>query len=302
MTLPPGFERAMARDRDAVDARLQAIATMRASDHPRIGDALVYALAAGGKRIRPLLCLWTHDLCAGRENALTHAAALEAACAIECVHTYSLVHDDLPCMDDDDLRRGRKSLHRQFDEATAVLTGDALLTLGFDLLGWIDVPATVALETIRVLAAAAGTGGLISGQALDLELTGKPETTRVEVVEQIHERKTARLIAAAMETGAVVAQPGDAGIRERARRAGLMAGSAFQIVDDVLDMTGDAATLGKTPGKDRQAGKPTYAAAVGTAAALEAARERVAQALRELPEAAGTPLAALFDFVAERRR
>ncbi|HEU4928665.1 MAG TPA: polyprenyl synthetase family protein, partial [Candidatus Krumholzibacteria bacterium] len=204
-------------------------------------------------------------------------------------------------MDDDDLRRGRPSLHRRFDEATAVLTGDALLTLSFELLSRIDLPPAVALETVRVLSAAAGTAGLISGQALDLEYTGKADTGRVDIVERIHERKTARLIAAAMEMGAIVAQPGDAASRERARRAGLLAGSAFQIVDDVLDMTGDAATLGKTPGKDRETGKPTYAAAVGTAAALETARDRIARALRELPEAAGTPLAGLFGFLAERR-
>jgi len=301
MTSPVDFERALARDRAAVDARLEAIARTRADDHPRIGEALQYALTGGGKRMRPLLCLWTHDVVAGRDDAPSRAAALEAACAIECVHTYSLVHDDLPCMDDDDLRRGRESLHRRFDEATAVLAGDALLTLAFELLAALELSPGVALETVRVLSTAAGTAGLISGQALDLELTGKPDTTGVEMVERIHERKTARLIAAAMEVGAIVAQPADAGARERARRAGLLAGSAFQIVDDVLDTTGDAATLGKTPGKDRETGKPTYAAAVGSAAALATAHERIALALRALPEAAGTPLAGLFHFVAERR-
>ena len=300
MTSLADFERVMARDRAVVDSRLQAIAQARAGDHPRIGEALLYALTGGGKRMRPLLCLWTHDVVAGRENAPSRAAALEAACAIECVHTYSLVHDDLPCMDDDDLRRGRESLHRRFDEATAVLTGDALLTLAFELLAALELSPTLALETVRVLSAAAGTAGLISGQALDLEFTGKPDTSPVDVVERIHERKTARLMAAAMEIGAVVAQA-NAGTRERVRRAGLLAGSAFQIVDDVLDMTGDAATLGKTPGKDRATGKPTYAAAVGPVAALATAEERITRALQELPEAAGTPLAALFHFVSERR-
>lgn len=301
MTSSPDYERALARDRAAIDARLEAIARARAADHLQIGEALQYALAGGGKRIRPLLCVWTHDIFATGENARSRAAAVDAACAIECVHTYSLVHDDLPCMDDDDLRRGRQSLHRRFDEATAVLAGDALLTLAFELLAALELPPALALDTVRVLSAAAGTGGLISGQALDLESTGKQDTAGVEVVERIHERKTARLIAASMEIGAIVAQPGDETARERARRAGLFAGSAFQIVDDVLDMTGDAATLGKTPGKDRAAGKPTYAAAVGPAAALETAHARIASALRELPEAAGTPLAGLFHFLAERR-
>jgi len=301
MTEAGDFERAMARDRDAVDARLQDIARERAADHPLIGEALGYALAGGGKRMRPLLCVWTHDVVAGSDAAQSRAVALEAGCAIECVHTYSLVHDDLPCMDDDDLRRGRPSLHRRFDEATAVLTGDALLTLAFELLGNLQLPPRVSLETIRVLSAAAGTRGLISGQALDLEHTGAPDASPVELVERIHERKTARLFAAAMEIGALTAQPSDSRALERVRRAGLLAGSAFQIVDDVLDMTGDSSTLGKTPGKDREAGKPTYAAAVGIEAALEVARRRVADALRALPEAGGTRLASLVAFVAERR-
>lgn len=301
MTSPADFESTLARDRAAVDARLDTIAGVRASDHARIGEALRYALAGGGKRVRPLLCLWTHDVIAGVHSSSSRGAALEAACAIECVHTYSLVHDDLPCMDDDDLRRGRPSLHRRFDEATAVLAGDALLTLAFELLAALPLPPAVTLESVRILSSAAGTGGLISGQALDLELTGKPGASPVEVVEQIHERKTARLIAAAMEIGALMAQPADGTARERSRRAGLLAGSAFQIVDDVLDVTGDAASLGKTPGKDRQSGKPTYAATAGPAAALQTARERIARALHEFPEAAGTPLAGLFHFISERR-
>ena len=218
------------------------------------------------------------------------------------MHTYSLVHDDLPCLDDDDLRRGRPSLHRRFDEATAILTGDALLALAFEILGGVEAPAGVALDTVGVLASAAGTGGLITGQALDLEHTGRGGD--LALVERIHEFKTARLIAASMEMGAVLAWNGEApagDARARVQRAGLLAGSAFQIVDDLLDVQGDAATLGKTPRKDAARGKLTYPAAAGIAATEAAARERTEKALGCLPEAASAPLAALIGFVAERR-
>ena len=298
------FERAMAVDREEIDRRLGAIVDARASQHATIHEAIRYALLGGGKRVRPLLCLWTHDVFARPPGAPTRAAALDAACALECVHTYSLAHDDLPCMDDDDLRRGKASLHRRFDEATAVLTGDALLTMAFEILSSIEAPAGVALDAVRVLASAAGTGGLITGQALDLEHTGSSAHEPLALVERIHEFKTARLIAASMEMGAVLAWNGDvpAGdARARVQRAGLFAGSAFQIVDDLLDVQGDAATLGKTPRKDAARGKLTYPAAAGIAATRQAARERTEKARGCLPEAASAPLLALIGFVAERR-
>ncbi len=295
------FERASARDRDAIEGRLRAIVDERASQHERIGDAIRHALLGGGKRVRPLLCLWTHDVFAGASSP-TRASALDAACALECVHTYSLVHDDLPCMDDDDLRRGRPSLHRAFDEATAVLTGDALLTLAFEILATLPASCEVALEATRVLSAAAGTGGLIAGQAMDLAASGAAATRAdVELVEQIHERKTASLIAAAMEIGAIVSTRATGEARERVRRVGVLTGSAFQIVDDLLDVEGEAATLGKTPRNDLARGKLTYPAAAGVAQAQATARARIGAALAALPEALGTPLEALIRFVAERQ-
>jgi geranylgeranyl pyrophosphate synthase len=256
-----------------------------------------------------LLCLWTHDAFAGAESSRTRRAALDTACAIECVHTYSLVHDDLPCMDDDDLRRGKPSVHRRYDDATAVLVGDALLTLAFDILGRLPAHGTsavVALDAVRVLAAAAGTGGLITGQALDLASTVSDATRGPEdlpLVERIHEFKTARVFAAAMEMGAMIAWDGKdpRKSRERVRRAGLLAGGAFQIVDDLLDLNADAKTLGKTPRKDVDRGKLTFPSAAGVAAAEKTARERIEQALELMPEAARTPLADLLAFVAERR-
>ncbi|HXV13209.1 MAG TPA: polyprenyl synthetase family protein [Candidatus Krumholzibacteria bacterium] len=301
---PGDFESALARDRDLVEARLRAIVEERASHHAGIAEAIRYALLGGGKRLRPLLCLWTHDVFAGPARARTRATALDAACAVECVHAYSLAHDDLPCMDDDDLRRGKPSLHRRFDEATAVLTGDALLTLAFDVLANLDAAPAVALDAVRVLASAAGTGGLVTGQALDLEHTGRDDDRALALVERIHEFKTARLFAAALEIGAVAAWDGrvpDGDARERVRRAGHQAGSAFQIVDDLLDIEGDAATLGKTPRKDVARGKLTFPAVAGRGAAGQAAHDRIASALGTLPEAGGTPLASLIALVETRR-
>jgi geranylgeranyl pyrophosphate synthase len=298
------FERAAQRDRAAVEARLRELLDTRAAHHDRVREALGYALLGAGKRVRPLLCLWTYDVFAPHSEAHARDDVLDAACALECVHTYSLIHDDLPCMDDDDLRRGKPSLHRRFDEATAVLAGDALLSLSFEILAGLErVAAPVAVEAVGILAAAVGTGGLITGQALDLAATDDPrDPDSVARVERIHEFKTARLIAAAMEIGALLAEkPSLAATRARVREAGLLAGSAFQIVDDLLDLDGDAKTLGKTPRKDVAHGKLTYPAVAGRAAASAAAEDRVARALACLPEAAGTPLAALIAYVTERR-
>jgi geranylgeranyl pyrophosphate synthase len=185
-----------------------------------------------------------------------------------------------------------------------VLAGDALLTLGFELLANLDAAPAVALDAVRVLASAAGTGGLITGQALDLEHTGRAHRGELALVERIHEFKTARLFSAAMEIGALIAWDGQVpsgDARERVRRAGHLAGSAFQIVDDLLDLESDAATLGKTPRKDVERGKLTFPAVAGRSAAEQAARERIASALGSLPEAGGTPLSALLALVETRR-
>jgi geranylgeranyl diphosphate synthase type II len=288
--MTPDFEHLAAPDRDAVEARLGALVDGLASHHEGMRDAIRYSLLGGGKRMRPLLCLWTHDALRGTSRD----AALDAACAIECVHTYSLVHDDLPCMDNDDFRRGRPSSHRRFGEAVAVLTGDALLNLAYEIVATLPVrhalAADVSLGAASVLAHAAGTAGLISGQALDL---APPAPRDADVVNAIHERKTARLIAASMEIGAVLAGADNA-IRARVRGAGLDAGRAFQITDDILDIEGAKETLGKTPGKDVHDGKLTLPSVVGVEASRERARARMEAALTALPEASGGPLEALI--------
>ena len=245
----------------------------------RLHEAMRYSLQAGGKRLRPVLLLATADTFGPRVNPLA------AAIALECLHTYSLVHDDLPCMDNDDLRRGRPTAHKQFDEATALLAGDALLTFAFQLLArhYADSP-TIATALLREIADAAGSERLIGGQMEDLLAEKKAGTTANEL-DFIHHNKTAAMIAAALSAGALcggVDESRLASLRDAGRHLGL----AFQIVDDILDATADTATLGKTAGKDARAGKATYVSVHGLDAARRAATEQTTialAALRALP-------------------
>jgi len=218
----------------------------------RLHKAMRYSLQAGGKRLRPMLVLATADLFGVKDDS-----ALPAAVAIECLHTYSLIHDDLPCMDNDDLRRGRPTAHRQFDEATALLAGDALLTHAFALLAeaYADRPA-LAHALIRELGNAAGSRRLIGGQMEDLLAEKKADATADEL-EFIHLNKTAAMIEAALVMGGLIGQANEDGITSL-RLAGRHLGLAFQIIDDVLDATADTATLGKTAGKDARSDKTTF--------------------------------------------
>ena len=245
----------------------------------RLHEAMRYSLQAGGKRLRPVLVLATADLFAAQLGA-----ALPAAVAIECLHTYSLIHDDLPCMDNDDLRRGQPTAHRQFDEATALLAGDALLTHAFALLAESYAAQPVlAHALIRELADAAGSRRLIGGQMADL-LAEKKDATPAEL-EFIHLNKTAAMIEAALVLGGLVGGA-DAAAIATLRRAGHDLGLAFQIMDDVLDATADRATLGKTPGKDAKAGKTTFVKLHGLAASRQLAQAHSAAAraaFHELP-------------------
>lgn len=274
------------RTETALDVLVPALPAGAPAGPARIQTAMRYSLQAGGKRLRPVLALAAAEL--GGPDALE--AALPVAVALECVHTYSLIHDDLPCMDDDDLRRGRATCHRAFDEATALLAGDALLTHGFVVLGeGYSARPLLATDLLRELAAAAGGPRLIGGQMQDLLAeraagAGGAAATAADL-EFIHLNKTAALLEAALVCGGLVGglPPSDL---ERLRRAGRHLGLAFQIVDDVLDATADTAALGKTTGKDARVGKATYVSIHGldTARELAAAETvRAVEALRDLP-------------------
>jgi len=222
----------------------------------RLAEAMRYSVLAGGKRLRPVLCLLAAEACGGDPEA-----ALPAACALELVHTYSLVHDDLPAMDDDDLRRGRPTCHKAFDEATAVLAGDGLLTLAFEVLAAGIRPAGAALACVRALAEAAGPSGMVGGQMADLQAEGRDGAT-VDALEAIHRRKTGALLRAALRMGGLAAGAPATSL-EALDRYGRAVGLAFQIVDDLLDVQGDEAKLGKRVGKDSGLGKWTYPALLG---------------------------------------
>jgi len=276
-----------------VEAEMERLVPPADAPPTRLHEALRYALFGGGKRLRPALVRMLCEALGG-----TRDAAARPAVAVELIHTYSLVHDDLPCMDDDDLRRGRPTCHVVFGEALAVLAGDALQTCAFEVLAGGD-PATAA-ECVAVLAGAAGSRGMVGGQVLDLFEDGdRPARERVEAV---HLLKTARLFAASAELGAIAAGA-DARRRERAHAFGRAVGLLFQATDDLLDVTGDARTLGKTPGKDAALQKPTLVAALGVDGARgEAERlgEDARAALAELGGGPGGLPAALVDFVLAR--
>jgi geranylgeranyl pyrophosphate synthase len=244
------------------------------ADHSRLAEAMRYSVLAPGKRIRPFLVIRCCELVGGRREV-----AWPAAAAVECVHAFSLVHDDLPAMDDDDLRRGRPTTHRRFDEATAILAGDALVVLAFEILASPYSGRPGASELAVELARAAGWAGMIGGQAADLGGEGRPPS--LELVKGIHSRKTARLFSAACRMGAV-AGGAPADLVRRLAAFGLHFGEAFQIADDVLDLTAASDRLGKTPGKDVAAKKQTYPACIGLDESRRMAQEAAAAAVREL--------------------
>ncbi len=255
------FNTRLRRKAQSVNYSLQRILDSR-QINSELKEALKYTLGAPGKRIRPVLVLWCCELVGGQVNSYAEIAS----CAIEMVHTYSLIHDDLPAMDDDDLRRGQPTCHKAFDEATAILTGDALLTLAFEILAeGIDQPV-VAVRLISQLAQDAGAGGMIAGQMADLRAEKSVGTKKM--LEYIHINKTAKMFRCAAAMGAICGGATQKQF-EYLCEYGLHVGLAFQIADDILDETASSEQLGKTAGKDLKAAKCTYPAIVG----LEKARE-----------------------------
>jgi farnesyl diphosphate synthase len=262
-----------------------------------LGESMRYAVLDGGKRLRPLLVLAASDAVGGQPEA-----ALRAACAIELIHAYSLVHDDMPCMDNDVLRRGKPTVHVQFGEAQALLAGDALQALAFELLTpeGDEVPPAVQAQLCRLLARAAGYEGMAGGQAIDLASVGVDlDESRLR---RMHRLKTGALLQASVAMGAACASA-PAPVLQALMRYGAALGLAFQVVDDILDVTADSATLGKTAGKDAASDKPTYVSLMG----LERARAHAAELLAEARSAlqdSGLPdtraLTALADMVVHR--
>ena len=272
----------------------QAIAE-RGTLAPRLSDAMRYAVLGGGKRLRPLLVYATGTAFGAEETALDLPAT-----ALELIHAYSLVHDDLPAMDNDALRRGRPTLHIAFDEATAILAGDGLLTLAFDLLAHADAPAPTRLQMIGELARAAGMAGMVGGQAIDLASIG--QRLSLSELKRMHGAKTGALIRAAVALGAFAAGCDDA-TRLHLDEYATALGLAFQIRDDLLDIEGDAAQIGKTPGKDVANDKPTYPALIGVAASrglLEELSATMQSALWKLNLPADGDLAELARFAVAR--
>jgi farnesyl diphosphate synthase len=293
----------MAKVQARVEAALERFLPPVAVAPRRLHEAMRYAVLGGGKRIRPLLAFAAGEAAAG-EAARADFGRLEIlSCALECIHAYSLVHDDLPCMDDDVLRRGKPACHVEFDEATALLTGDSLQSLAFQLLAehrLCDDPG-VQVEMLKILAIACGSRGMAGGQAIDLESVGQALT--VPELEYMHIHKTGALIRASVALGARSSNALGPAQLERLDHYAKCVGLAFQVVDDVLDQESSTATLGKTVGKDAASNKPTYVSALGLARAkalAEQLRTDAHGALRPLGTAAQR-LGDLADFIVLRK-
>ena len=265
---------------------------------PRLLEAMRYSVLGGGKRLRPVLVYCTGEALGAALPTLDAAAA-----AVELIHAYSLVHDDLPAMDDDDMRRGRPSCHKAFDEGTAVLVGDALQALAFEILAVDDSPAVGPAQRLlgmRVLAEGIGTGGMAGGQAIDLEAVG--HQLDLDAIREMHRRKTGALIRASVLLGAAIAGLPAGPALDALGVYGAEMGLAFQIQDDILDVEGDVAVLGKLTGADAARGKPTYPSTVGLDAARQLAREHRDRAVASLDHvpAGREILTGLARFVVDR--
>ena len=267
MKLPAFFE----EDRLLVEEALERLLPPETKPPPSIHQAMRYSVFAGGKRIRPILCLESARIFAADVTPVLHPA-----CALEFIHTYSLIHDDLPALDNDDLRRGKPTCHKKFGEANAILAGDALLTLAFQTIGEAPVAAERRVAILTEIAAGAGTvNGMVGGQVADLEAEGK--SVGPEMLEYIHRSKTAALIRAAVVSGAVCAGAGKEDAA-RLRRFGEAIGLLFQVTDDILDVEESSAALGKTAGKDMAQKKATYPAVFGLERSHQIAQELASRA------------------------
>lgn len=293
-TAGPALARTLESLRVRVDRTLLAWLPPERGPHRVLHQSMRYSVRIGGKRLRPCLVLMS-----GRMLGARMADLLPAACALEMIHTYSLIHDDLPAMDDDDLRRGQPSNHKVFGEAMAILAGDGLLTLAFETIARRTRDAALVAELVRVIGAGAGHDGMVGGQAVDI--TSSAAKVDLKRLQHLHACKTAALFRAAVEAGGIAGHA-TAAQRRALRNYGHYLGLAFQVADDVLDVTADSATLGKTAGKDQQANKLTYPALLGIDRARARGRAFADQAKRALRPfgPAASLLNDLADFVVER--
>jgi geranylgeranyl diphosphate synthase, type II len=281
--------------RDRVNSRLEKYVEQAPGVPPRLREAMAYSLLAGGKRLRPILVLLSCEACGGDAES-----AMPAACAIEMIHTYSLIHDDLPAMDNDDLRRGRPTNHVVFGEGLAILAGDGLLTLAFEVLANDISPAATAAACCADLARAAGMAGMVGGQVADLEAESRTVSS-LEELEGIHRRKTGALLASSLTLGARVAHANDEDLH-RLASYGRALGLAFQITDDLLDVCGCSQNLGKAVNKDASRGKLTYPVLLGSEASRLRAECQIAEACQWIGPFGerGRRLESLAHFVLER--
>ena len=270
------FQEWLTNHSERAESALDSLLDSAQTTPNRLHEAMRYAAQGGGKRIRPLLVYAAGSLGDAKAQALDAAAV-----AIECIHAYSLVHDDLPCMDDDDLRRGRPTVHKAFDEATALLVGDALQTRAFEILANAQCEVDVRLLMISSLAAASGSRGMAGGQAIDLESVGKK--LDLAGLKQMHAMKTGALLSCAVELGGIAAHLNPTQMAQLHQYSTAL-GLAFQIVDDVLDATADSQTLGKTAGKDAAANKPTYVTLMGLDYAQKQAKDLQETAIASLAD------------------
>jgi geranylgeranyl diphosphate synthase type II len=283
-----------------VDAALDRLLPAEERMPQRLHKAMRYSIFAGGKRIRPILMLAACDA-VGSDSEM----ALPAACAMEMIHTYSLIHDDLPAMDDDDLRRGRPTSHKVFGEANAILAGDALLTEAFSLLSDpltdFELAPAVQLRVANIIAKAAGSAGMVGGQLVDMESEGADTAIDLPTLEYIHTHKTGALIKAAIEAGALIGGAGQQKFKALSRY-GELAGLAFQIADDILDVIGDQTAMGKQTGSDEARGKATYVSLLGLNEAQNRAGELKNMAVTSLEDlgSKAEPLRQIVNFIVAR--
>ncbi len=265
----------ISRYKPLVDNRLNELISADSSLYDSVLNAMSYSVSIGGKRIRPCLLLEFARICGGNEDD-----ALNLACALEMVHTYSLIHDDLPCMDNDDLRRGMPSCHKKFGEDIALLAGDGLLTLSFEIIAKCNnSKADNVLKCISILSSFAGARGMIGGQVIDLQSEDK--SINLETLEQLCELKTARLLQAACVMGCVISGADEA-LEKAAYQYGYYLGIAFQIIDDILDVTSTTEQLGKPVGSDKENNKSTFVSTLGLDAAISMANEYTNKAINSL--------------------